>query len=384
MGGAETQLLQLARLLLEHGRYGVRMATLDRSGVLWEEARRLQLGEIHEYPLRSFYDRNMLAQARRFAAYLRAERIAVVHTEGFYTNIFGMAGAALARVPARIAFRGETGGFRTPRQLFAERCAYRLAHVVHANSEAVRRQLIAEGVPARKIETVYNGLDLARVTPGSDAPRAATLARFNLPIDAGRKFVTIVANMRHAVKDHPTFLRAAARVRAAVPEAAFVLAGEGELSDGLKALAAELGLGRDAHFIGRCEREQIAELLSVSDACVLSSTAEGFSNSILEYMAAARPVVATDVGGAREAIAEGESGYLVAAGDDAAMAARLVELLRDEGRARQMGARGREIVEHRFSADAQLLNTEALYDRALARAQAQSERTAGGVSRERA
>ncbi|HZH32738.1 MAG TPA: glycosyltransferase [Pyrinomonadaceae bacterium] len=384
MGGAETQLLQLARLLLEHGRYGVRMATLDRGGVLWEEAGRLPLGEIPEYPLRSFYDRNMLAQTRRFAAFLRAERIAVVHTEGFYTNIFGMAGAAAARVPARIAFRGETGGFRSPRQLFVERCAYRLAHVVHANSEAVRRQLIAEGVPARKIETIYNGLDLARVAPNLTATRETTLKRLNLPTGAGRKFVTIVANMRNAVKDHPTFLRAAARVRAAVPEAAFVLAGEGELSGSLQALAAELGLERDAHFIGRCEREQIAELLSVSDVCVLSSTAEGFSNSILEYMAAARPVVATDVGGAREAIAEGESGYLVAAGDDAAMAARLVELLRDEERARRMGARGREIVEQRFSAEAQLLNTEALYERALARAHNPISEMTGGVSRERA
>jgi glycosyltransferase involved in cell wall biosynthesis len=384
MGGAETQLLQLARLLLEHGRYGVRMATLERSGVLWEEARRLPLGEIPEYPLRSFYDRNMLAQTRRFAAFLRAERVAVVHTEGFYTNIFGMAGAALARVPARIAFRGETGGFRTPRQLFVERCAYQLAHVVHANSEAVRRQLIAEGVPAQKIETVYNGLDLSHFTAGLTESRSATLARFKLPADAGRKFVTIVANMRHAVKDHPTFLRAARRVRAAVPEAAFVLAGEGELSDGLQALAAELGLERDAYFIGRCEREQVAELLSVSDVCVLSSTAEGFSNSILEYMAAGRPVVATDVGGAREAIVEGESGYLVAAGDDAGMAARLVELLRDEERARLMGARGREIVEQRFSAEAQLLNTEALYERTLQRAHAPIPEMTAGVSRERA
>jgi glycosyltransferase involved in cell wall biosynthesis len=334
--------------------------------------------------LRSFYDRNMLAQTRRFADFLRAERVAVVHTEGFYTNVFGMAGAALARVPARIAFRGETGGFRTPRQLFVERCAYRLAHVVHANSEAVRRQLIAEGVPARKIETVYNGLDLAHFTPNSATTREATLSRFKLPTDAGRKFVTIVANMRNAVKDHPTFLRAAGRVRAAVPEAAFVLAGEGELTGELQTLAAELGLARDAHFIGRCDREQIAELLSVSDACVLSSTAEGFSNSILEYMAAGRPVVATDVGGAREAIAEGESGYLVAAGDDARMAERLIELLRDGERARLMGARGREIVEDRFSAEAQLLNTEALYERTLARAHVPISEMTGGVSRGRA
>lgn len=384
MGGAETQLLQLARLLLEHGRYGVLMATLDRGGVLWDEARRLPLGEIPEYRLTGFYDRNMLAQTRRFAAFLRDEHVSVVHTEGFYTNVFGMAGAALAGVPARVAFRGEVGGFRTPRQLFVERCAYRLAHVVHANSDAVRRQLIAEGVPARKIETVYNGLDLARIAPASREAREATLARFQLPTEPGRKFVTIVANMRHAVKDHPTFLRAARRVREAAPGAAFVLAGEGELMPGLRALAAELGLGGDAFFAGRCEREHVAGLLSLSDVCVLSSTAEGFSNSILEYMAAARPVVATDVGGAREAIAEGESGYLVAAGDDAAMAARIIELLGDGARARAMGARGREIVERRFSAEAQLANTEALYDRALGRSRSPARQAAGAVSSERA
>ena len=75
---------------------------------------------------------------------------------------------------------------------------------------------------------------------------------------------------------------------------------------------------RDVFFVGRSQK--VAELLSVSDVCALSSTAEGFSNAILEYMAAARPVVVTDVGGAREAVIEGETGYLVSAGCDEQMA----------------------------------------------------------------
>src|SRR5204863_3404557 len=137
------------------------------------------------------------------------------------------------------------------------------------------------------------------------------------------------------------------RVHEAVPEAAFVLAGEGRLTDSLRALAAELGLERDAFFIGRCRR--IAELLAVSDVCVLSSTAEGFSNSILEYMAAARPVVATDVGGAREAIVDSQTGYLVRSDDDAAMSERIVALLRDPSLARAMGKRGRHVIEEKFS-----------------------------------
>ncbi|HKP71720.1 MAG TPA: glycosyltransferase, partial [Pyrinomonadaceae bacterium] len=292
MGGAETQLVQLGRLLLEHNRYNVRMACLETVGALYPEATRL-FGEIPEFRLNSFYDRNMLAQTRRFAAHLREQQIDVIHTEGFYTNIFGMLGATLARTPARIAFRGETGELRTGTQKFVERCSYRLAHVVHANSEAVRRQLIAEGVNAKKIEVVYNGLDMARVDVPDGATREDLLAAFNLPREPRRRFVTIVANMRHAVKDQATFLRAARRVRETIPDAAFILAGEGELTDSLKALAAELGLAGEAHFVGRCER--IAELLTLSDVCVLSSKAEGFSNSILEYMAARRPVVATDV-----------------------------------------------------------------------------------------
>jgi glycosyltransferase involved in cell wall biosynthesis len=175
-----------------------------------------------------------------------------------------------------------------------------------------------------------------------------------------RCLVTIVANLQHAVKDHPMFLRAAARVRAAVPDAAFVIAGEGKLMEGLRELAAQLGLEANVFFIGRCEK--VAELLSVSDVCALSSTAEGFSNAIVEYMAAARPVVVTDVGGAREAVIAGETGYLVPPGDDEQMAVRMIELLRDPKRARAMGELGRLVVDEKFSCERHLQNTLELYD----------------------
>ena len=127
--------------------------------------------------------------------------------------------------------------------------------------------------------------------------------------------------MRLEVKDYPMFLRSARQVLDAEPAAAFLLAGEGELTDSLRALALELGIGDSTYFLGRCER--VAELLSISEICVLSSKAEGFSNSILEYMAAGRPVVVTNVGGAAELVSEGDTGYLVSSGDDAAMATRI-------------------------------------------------------------
>jgi glycosyltransferase involved in cell wall biosynthesis len=144
-----------------------------------------------------------------------------------------------------------------------------------------------------------------------------------------------------------------------------------------QALAKELGISADVYFTGRCER--VADLLAVSDVCVLSSKAEGFSNSILEYMAASRPVVATDVGGAREAIIDGRTGFIVSPGDGTAMAVRLIELLQDPAKAREMGEQGRRIALENFSIDAQVSATEEIYDRLLAEAKAADRKTAAAA-----
>lgn len=358
-GGSERQAVQLVRLLKTSGRHDVHLAALDASGVLREEVERLGITEIPEYRLTRFYDANMIRQLRRFAAMLTERRVDVVQTHDFYSNVFGMVGAAMARVPVRIAARRETTGWRSNAQKRVERMAYRLAHAIIANAEAVKAQLVSEGVKANKIRVVYNGLDLDRMRPLS-VTREEALARFGLPVEHNLRFVTIVANLRHAVKDHPTFLRAAAQASRSCPQARFILAGEGELTGAMRQLAAQLGIAAQTFFIGRSER--IADLLAVSDLCVLSSQAEGFSNAILEYMAAARPAVVTDVGGAREAITDGITGFIVPAGDDAAMAERITRLLNQPEMAHDMGCRARAVVEERFSCRAQLEQTEALYE----------------------
>ena len=354
------------RLLHESQRYRVHLACIHDKGVLRTEVEKLGIGEIKAYPLNSFFNRNFALQLRRLKRFLRESEIDIVHTHGLYTNVFGIIGAALARVPARIASRRETGGLRNGVRRWGERRAFSLSNMIIANAEAVRRDLIAESVSSEKVVTVYNGLDVERVVSRARLQREEALALLGLPREGARRFVTIVANVRHPVKDHPMFLRAARRVRDAIPQAAFIIAGEGELLPSLRALAGELGIGRDVFFTGRCER--VAELLAISEVCVLSSKAEGFSNAILEYMAAARAVVATDVGGAREAIFEGETGYLVPSGDDAMMAERITSLLNDPERTREMGERGRRVVKEKFSCEAQLERTEKLYDELMSRA----------------
>jgi L-malate glycosyltransferase len=360
-GGSERQALQLTRLLHQSGRYDVRLACLSPEGSLRSTIQDLDLGEIPSFPLTSFYNQNAVRQLRRFARWLKSGRIDILHTHDFYTNVFGMSGGVLARLPARVASMRETSGMRSAAQAHVQRFVYTLSHHIVANSNAVREKLIADGTSADKVTVVYNGLDLRRLDTKVSRPEA--LAMLGVPADPPRRFVSIVANMRHEVKDYPMFLRSARQVKEAVPDAAFLLAGEGELSDSLRALARELGIDDSTFFLGRCEN--VAELLSISEVCVLSSKAEGFSNSILEYLAAGRPVVVTDVGGAREVVAEGETGHLVSSGDNATMAARLIELLRDPEKARLMGGRGRRVVEEKFSCEAQLARTEELYDQLL-------------------
>jgi glycosyltransferase involved in cell wall biosynthesis len=360
-GGSERQALQLLRQLHETGKCNLHLACLQDRGSLRAQAEQLSIGEIHEYPLTSFYNLNFVTQLRRLVHYLKEKQIDVVHAHCFYTNIFGMTGAFVAGVPARITSKGETG-LRTPLQKLAERMSFRMAHRVIANCLVVQNQLVREGVHPKRIIQHYNGLDLERLKVVGDLTQSSARAMFGLP-QTDRRFVTIVANLRNPVKNHPMFLRAAARVRAAVPDAAFVIAGEGDLMPSLKQLTAELGITEDVHFLGRCD--DVASLLFASNVGVLSSKSEGFANAILEYMAAGLPVVATDVGGVREAIVEGETGYIVPSGDDQQMAERIIQVLANDETARVMGARNKSIAAEKFSKDRHLQNTLELYDELL-------------------
>ncbi len=374
-GGSERQAVQLIRLLNETGRYQLNIACINREGVLLKEIEDLGFKEIEEFRLGSFYDRNFVRQLRSLAHLLRKREINIIQTHDFYSNILGMFAGTLARTLVRIAAKRETGSMRTASQSFVERRAFQSANAIVVNADAVKRHLISDGIPEKKIVTVYNGLDIERLTPTQNLSREKILTSFNLPTRKEKRFITIVANLRHQVKDIPTFLRSARKVSEAFSDSVFIIAGEGELMNEMKSLTRELKIENSVFFTGRCER--VPELLSVSDICVLSSKNEGFSNSILEYMAAAKPVVATDVGGAREAIIEDETGFIVSVGDDEKMAARIISLLENEENAKAMGARGKERVVNEFSCGAQLEKTERLYERLfLSRGNAKSKEKA--------
>ena len=357
-GGSERQAVQLVRLLHEEGSHKIFPATLNLEGVLRGEIENLGYTDIPEFPLTSFYNANMIVQLRRCVKYLKENKIEIIQTHDYYSNIFGMFAGRIAQIPVRIAAKRDTGT-KSAKQEFIERRAYNLASAIVVNAEAVKTHLVKKGVSEAKINVIFNGLDLDRLAVPDEKTPEEILQGFGLPTDENMKFVTIVANMRSDVKNHPMFLKAAKKVLENFRNCGFILAGEGELTDDLKQLARDLEIENKTYFIGRCSR--VAELLSISDICVLSSKTEGFSNSILEYMAAGKPVVATRVGGASEAIVEGETGFLVESDDDAKLAERLIYLLENPEKAEKMGKMGRKIAEEKFSLEAQLEKTFNLY-----------------------
>ncbi len=222
------------------------------------------------------------------------------------------------------------------RLFFARRAAK-----VTAVCDFTRRALIEkEGIPAGRIEVIYNGVEMERFT-GLD--REECRRRWDLPDDVPA--VVQVGNLR-AVKDHPTALKAWATAHQHVPDALLLLAGDGPDRAKLEALAEELGLSESVRFLGNVR--EIPSLLAAADVMLMTSVSEAHSVSLLEGMATGLPVVATDVGGIPETVADGETGLLAPRQDASGLAENLVSLLADANQRARMGAAGRERCRHLF------------------------------------
>ena len=357
-GGSERQAVQLTTLLHQDKTFNVFVATLNKEGILLNELEEIGFTDIPEFKLTSFFNLHFLRQIKACAKFIEDNKIDIVHTHDFYTNIFGILSAKYAGIPVKIASKRETSGMRSDNQNRIEKFVFKIADAITVNAKAVEQYLVKKGVSREKIKLTYNGLDLERLKP-KETNREKICDELGLPKDENIKFITLVANLRHTVKNQQMLLRTAKHLKKKYAEAHFIFAGEGERKNYLEDVADKLELTENTHFINRCKI--VPELLSISYACVLTSTAEGFSNSILEYMSAAKPVVATDVGGASEAIVERETGFLVESDDDEALAHYLSELLSDEAKAEKMGMFGRRRVEQKFSTKTQVQNIISLY-----------------------
>ncbi len=358
LGGTERQAVELLKRL-DHTRFDVRLATLQRQGPLYDEVA-AQYPRLLEFPLNSLYNAQALRQMRRLRAWLLEEEIDILHAHDFYAGWLGGWAAQFTGVKIIACQRHLRLSDRWAHRV-GRRVINRLADCVLVNAELIRAYVLATSTAsADKLVVIRNGLTFQAEPAARAALRAALLAELQLPADA--LLIGNVANLR-PVKGHRYLLQAAASVVRQLPNAHFVLVGTGELQAALLEQAAALGISANVHLLG--QRPNAAQLAQAFDLAVLASLHEGLPNTVMEAQAAGVPVVATAVGGVLELITDGVTGYLAPAANAAGLAEKLLQALADEpGRAR-IAARGRAFVLDQFSMQRMVAATEQLYDELL-------------------
>jgi glycosyltransferase involved in cell wall biosynthesis len=291
---------------------------------------------------------------RRLVRFLKRERIDVLHAHMFGSNAWGSVIGTIARTPVVIAhehmwsFEGSATRRVVDRQVIA-----RLADAFIAVSEDAREQMVAEeGIPAERIVVIRNG-----IAPLPAGDRDGTRRALGLP---GDRPVVLSVGMLRPEKAFEVLVEAASRLP---PEATVLIAGDGDERGRLEGRIGELGLGDRVRLLG--VRRDVPDLLAAADVCVCCSDFEGGPLSVMEYMAAGKPVVATRVGGMPELVSDGETGALVPPRDPDALASAINALVADPGRRASMGERAQDKFEAELSLANALTDVQALYARLL-------------------
>jgi glycosyltransferase involved in cell wall biosynthesis len=286
----------------------------------------------------------------------------IVHTHTAKAGTVGRLAARLAGVPIVVhTFHGHVfhdyfGPLQTKVFIGIERFLASLSDQIVTVSEGQRQELAAYGVASLdKMAVVPLGFEL-------DALLNCESLRGQLRRELGTSeemaLVGIVGRLT-AIKNHRLFLEAARLVLQDEQEAMFLVIGDGELRAELETYATKLGLAERVIFTGW--RRDLPRIYADLDVVALSSLNEGTPVSLIEAMAAARPVVATRVGGVSDVVLDKESGYLVQSEDVEGLAKRILDLLRAPDRAGEMGLAGRAAVHPKYASETLLANVEKLY-----------------------
>jgi L-malate glycosyltransferase len=233
------------------------------------------------------------------------------------------------------------------------RWKYRQVDCFICASEAIRRMLLSDGVPEARAVTVHEGIDVARVAA---APPANLHEDLFLPHGAPL-IGNVAALVPHKGQRH--LIEAAALVVRQVPDARFVIAGEGELRPALERTIREHRL--EKHVLLAGFRPDVLSLHKAFDIFVMSSITEGLGTSLLDAMAARKPIVATNAGGIPEVVVDGATGFLVQPRDHQAMATAIVRLLKDAGLRQRIGNAGAARARDKFSAERMVEQTLDVY-----------------------
>jgi glycosyltransferase involved in cell wall biosynthesis len=355
-GGAETVLANIASRL-DSSVYESEVVMLERD---WLDRKLDALGvKYRVVPNERSYDPKFLWQMVRL---VRREKFNIIHAHEFMMTVYGAVVGRLTGVPMIGTMHGKNYyPDKTSRRRFlrlALSMSSRLVAVSQDLEKFIARTINVNG--HRKLLTLYNGIDVGKYAKGGDC--AALRQAFSIPTQAA---IGITVGALFKVKGLTHLLDALADIGVTPETFCMLIVGDGDQADPLKDQARKVGLTEVVRFTGF--RDDVPELLSLADFYVCSSLSEGLSLAIMEAMAVGKPVIATNVGGNPELIADGESGFLVPPRDTKALGARIDEFIANRAMIKPMGDRGRTIARERFSLEVMIHNYQNLYQAVLQR-----------------
>ncbi|MDD2852264.1 MAG: glycosyltransferase [Desulfuromonadaceae bacterium] len=348
-GGAERQLAELIRNS-DPRQFRPHLCTLKPSCGLYDEL------DIPKECLNfsSFVKPSLIGVLWRLSRFINRNQIGIVQTFFQDPCLLGALVKSFTDVKLIGTFL-DLGFWRTPGESRKMRLAYPFYNGFIANSQAVKDHFCnTDGIASSRITVVYNGFDLTAI------PAAATI-----PQDPDAPpVVGIVANLNRPVKRVQDFISAMSIVHKHYPETTFLVVGGGGLQPSLEQQAADLGIKDCTTFTGNVPNplDYVAQLT----VGVLTSETEGFSNSIIEYMACGLPVVVTRAGGNIEMVRDGENGFLYDVGNTDELAGAIMRLLAKPDERKRISIVNREEVPKRYSMEAMVTQTGDYYETLLA------------------
>lgn len=321
--------------------------------VVGEFAQRIQRADV-EITALGLKGGNNLGIAVKLATQLRRARADIVHTRNPESFFYGFLAAKLARIPVLIhSEHGRTFDDR-PMRFRVQRWMSRSTTAIFAVSEQLKNDLARHvRIPLERIEVLYNGVDFGRF---GAVDRDRCRLEWGLPAGS---FVLGSVGRLVSVKNYGLLLRAVSQM--GNERVYVVLVGEGPEREALTRLAETLGIAARVKFLGH--RENVAGLLGAMDVFVLPSLSEGMSNTLLEALAAKLVVIASDVGGNREIVRDGQDGLLFPNDDLDALKDKIGLVLTDSRLRAKLAQSGRERVQQTFDIQAMVRRYENLYER---------------------
>ena len=353
LGGAEQVVINQA-LGLDRDRFKPTICCLDAPGQFSDMLNGSGVA-VHALHKKRGVD---LSVPYKIARIISSEDIDIVHTHLWGGNLWGRLGAKLARVKV-VTTEHSVDVWKKRHYRLIDRCLAPFTDKIIAVCHRVKDFYVNEvGIDPRRIEVVYNGIDVS----GVDDPGPRT-TRADLNISNDHPVLVNIGRLIEVKANH-VFIESLRLLDRDGLDFKALIIGDGPLKESLRESSQDLIEKGKLQFTG--VRRDVKSILTLADASVLSSTREGFSIVVLESMAAAVPFVATDVGGNREQIEDGRSGFIVPVNNPEALATALGTLMRDKALAKEMGRRAREKAVDEFSLERMIKNTEALYERVLA------------------